>query len=138
MYILKHYDLFHLVSLSLNKGKVHPRTSDEDPEGEHRYSSTLSLTLAPEEGWWSTPCPGRSTPEKETRYPLCRRLGGPLGWSGQVRKISSMPEFDHRTVQPLARRCSGPPLSFSTVIIFVLYWCIQTIANIIAIYNCFD
>ena len=28
------------------KGKVHPRTGHEDPEGEYRYSSTLSLTSA--------------------------------------------------------------------------------------------
>ena len=27
-------------------GKVHPRTSHEGPEGEYRYSSTLSLTSA--------------------------------------------------------------------------------------------
>ena len=28
------------------KGKAHPRTGHEGPEGESRYSSTLSLTLA--------------------------------------------------------------------------------------------
>ena len=28
------------------KGKVHPRTGHEGPEGEYRYSSTLSLTSA--------------------------------------------------------------------------------------------
>jgi hypothetical protein len=28
-------------------------------------------------------------PQGKTRYPLCRRLGGPQGRSGQVRKISS-------------------------------------------------
>ena len=28
------------------KGKFHPRTSHEGPEGEQRYSSTLSLTSA--------------------------------------------------------------------------------------------
>jgi hypothetical protein len=28
------------------KGKIHPRTGHEDPEGEQRYRSNLSLTSA--------------------------------------------------------------------------------------------
>jgi len=36
------------------------------------------------------------TPRK-TRYPLYRRLGGPQGRSGRMRKISPSPGFDHRT-----------------------------------------
>ena len=43
-------------------------------------------------------------PPGKTRYPLYRRLGGPQGWSERVRKISPSPWFDHRTVQPVARR----------------------------------
>ena len=43
-------------------------------------------------------------PPGKTRYPLHRRLGGPQGGSGQVRKISPPPEFDPRTVQPVASR----------------------------------
>jgi hypothetical protein len=43
-------------------------------------------------------------PLGKTRYPLCWRLGGPQGRSGRVRKISSPPEFDPRTVQPVASR----------------------------------
>jgi hypothetical protein len=35
---------------------------------------------------------------------LYRRLGGPLGRSGQVRKISPPPGFDSRTVQAVASR----------------------------------
>ena len=50
---------------------------------------------------WSTPHPGRITPGK-TRYPFYRRLGGPQGRSGRVRKISPPPEFDLWTVQPVA------------------------------------
>jgi len=42
------------------------------------------------------------TPPEKTRYPLYSRLGGPQGWSGQVRKISPAPGFDPRTVQPVA------------------------------------
>jgi len=46
-------------------------------------------------------CPGRSLPAGKTRYPLYRRLGGPQGRSGQMRKISPPPEFDPRTVHVL-------------------------------------
>jgi hypothetical protein len=43
-------------------------------------------------------------PLVKTRYPLYRRLGGPQGRSGWVRKISPPPAFDPRTVQPVASR----------------------------------
>ena len=43
-------------------------------------------------------------PPRKTRYPLCRRLSGPQGRSGRVRKISPSPGFDSRTVQPVASR----------------------------------
>jgi len=41
-------------------------------------------------------------PPGKTRYPLYRRLGGPQSRSGRVRKISSPPAFEPRTVQPVA------------------------------------
>ena len=43
-------------------------------------------------------------PPGKTWYPMYRRLGGPQGRSGQVRKISTPPGFDPRTVQPIASR----------------------------------
>ena len=49
-------------------------------------------------GGWSTPRPGRFTPRKQTLFPLDRKLGGPQSRSGRVRKISSPPGFDPRTV----------------------------------------
>jgi hypothetical protein len=55
-------------------------------------------------GWGVSVTPGRSLPPAKTRYPLYRRLGGPQGRSGQVRKISSPPGFDPQTVQPVASR----------------------------------
>jgi hypothetical protein len=70
------------------KSKVHPRSGHEGPDKEYRYSSTLSLTLALNVGGCSTPCSGHFTPGKETRYPFYRRLGGPQGRSGRVRKTS--------------------------------------------------
>ena len=53
-------------------------------------------------------------PPRKTRYPLYRRLGGPQGRSGQVRKISPPPGLDPRTVQNNSEslhrpRCPGPP-----------------------------
>ena len=63
------------------------------------------MTTALEVGEGSVSRPGRSLPPGKTRYPLFRRLGGPQGRSGQVRKISPPPPgFDPRTVQPVASR----------------------------------
>ena len=62
------------------------------------------MTLALEGGEGSATRPGRTLPPGKTRYPLYRRLGGPQGWSGLVRKISPSPRFDPRTVQPIDSR----------------------------------
>ena len=62
------------------------------------------MTITLEGGEGSASRPGRSLLPGKTRYPLYRRLGGPQGRSGQVRKISPIPGFDHRTVQPVASR----------------------------------
>ena len=42
------------------------------------------LTSALNGGGWLTPCPGRFTPGKGTRYPIYGRLGGGSGpvWTG--------------------------------------------------------
>ena len=58
------------------KGKVHPRTGHEGPEGEKRYRSILPATSALDVGGWPTPRPDRYTPGKEIPYPLYRGLGG--------------------------------------------------------------
>ena len=84
------------------KGKVHPRTGHEDPEGEQMYSCTLPSTSALDGSGWSTPRPGRFTSGKEARYALYWRLGGPQGRYERVQKISPTPGFDPWTVQPVA------------------------------------
>ena len=43
-------------------------------------------------------------PQGKNQYPLYRRLRGPQGQSGRVRKISPSPGLDPRTVQPAASR----------------------------------
>jgi hypothetical protein len=43
-------------------------------------------------------------PPRKTRYPLYRKLGGPQGRSGRVRKISLAPGFDLRAVRPVENR----------------------------------
>jgi hypothetical protein len=65
-----------------------PGNRPEGPEGS-RGIALIFLDLGTlEVGGWSAPRPGRFTPGK-TRYPLYRRLGGPQGRSGRVRKISA-------------------------------------------------
>ena len=55
----------------------------------HTHTSTLSLTSELDGGGWLTPRLGHFTsPGKETRHPLYRKLGGPQGRSGQAQKIS--------------------------------------------------
>jgi hypothetical protein len=71
------------------------------------------MTSALEGGEWLASRPGRTLPPGKTRYPLHRRLGGPQGRFGQVRKISPPPGFDPRTVQPVAQ--SLYRLSYRTV-----------------------
>jgi hypothetical protein len=43
-------------------------------------------------------------PPGMTRYPLYRRLGGPQGRSGRLRKISPPPGFDPQTIQLVTSR----------------------------------
>jgi hypothetical protein len=41
-------------------------------------------------------------PPGKTQYPLYRRLGGPQGQSGHLRKNLPSPGFDPQTFQPVA------------------------------------
>ena len=84
------------------KGKGHPVTGHESPEGEWMYSSTLSLTSTLDGVGGQHHASAALSPGRETRYPLYRRVGGPQGRFGQVRKVLSSPGLDPRTVQPEA------------------------------------
>ena len=73
-YLFSHWKL---ISYKVKgKGKVHPRTGHEGPEGEWRYSSTHSLTSALDGvgNQWHDPA---ALPLGKTQYPLYGRLGGP-------------------------------------------------------------
>ena len=80
------------------KGKVHPKTVYEGLEGEHRYSSTVSLTSALDAGGWLTPRHWPLNPRERDPVPIVQEAGwapGPV-WMG------SAPGFDHWTIQPPA------------------------------------
>ena len=76
----------------------------------------LCLTSALDGGGRLAPRPGRFNPGKETRYPLYRRLGGPQGRSGRVRKISppnGIRSPDRSALSEYLHRLSYPgPLNF--------------------------
>ena len=76
--------------ITIHKGKFLLRTYHEGPEGDQRYSCTLSLTLALD-GVGGQRHAAAALPSGMTRYPLYRRLGRPQGRSGRVRKISPPP-----------------------------------------------
>jgi hypothetical protein len=59
--------------------------------------------------------PANLRPGKETRYPLYRRLGGPQGQSGRVRKILPPTGIDPRTVQIVASRYTDYAIPAHTV-----------------------
>jgi hypothetical protein len=84
---------------------VQPITGHDGPQGEYRYSSTLSLTSLLNGKGWLTPYTGCFTPGMEIQYPLCRRLGGPQVQSGQVQKILPPSGCEPQTVQPVASCC---------------------------------
>jgi hypothetical protein len=77
--------------------------------------------------------PGRILPPEKARYPLYRRLGGPQGRSGQVRKIPTVPGFDCRTVQPVGSHytdwATGPPLIIQYNTLFIRWINTASIAS---------
>ena len=72
------------------------------------------MIAALEGGEWSAARPGRTLPPGKTRYPFCRRLGGPHGHSGRAENLVPT-GIRSRTVQPV--------LSFYTD--WALYMCMH-------------
>ena len=73
------------------KGKIHNRTGHKGPEGE-MYSSTLPSTSALDGGGWSTPRPGRFTPQERPSTPCIGGWVGPR--NGLEGCIKSPPHLD--------------------------------------------
>ena len=71
--------------------------------------------MALEGGEGSASRPGRSVPPGKSRYPLYRRLGGPLSRSGQVQKMSPPPGFGPRNEQSVASQVSFVPVGIRTL-----------------------
>jgi hypothetical protein len=64
---------------------------------------------------------------------LYRRLGGPQGRSGRLRKISPPPGFDPRTVQPIASRYTDFAIPAHVIILYALH--IQDILYIYVLFH---
>ena len=96
----------------------------------HRGSRGIALLFHDHDtrrGEGSASRPGRTLPPGKTRYPLYRRLGGPQGRSGQVRKIWPPPGFDPRTVQPVASHYTDWATRLPYGIKCVIIWTVFTV-----------
>jgi hypothetical protein len=88
------------------------------------YNSTLSLTSAVDGGEWSTPCPSRFTPGKETRYYIAQKAGWPplLIWT----VMENLPPagFNSWTVQPVVSHYTVCTVSTHSLdsILTMLFW----------------
>jgi len=84
-------------NLAAVKCEFHPRTGHEGPEGELRFSSSLSLISALHGSGWSVPRPGRFTPRKDP-VPILQEAGwapGPV-WTGAENLIPTGILSPHR------------------------------------------
>jgi hypothetical protein len=99
---------FHFFSIKWSikqVGRFHHFHRQRRPLGRVEvYLYSVFLDLGTRKGEESASRSGRYLPPGKTRYTLYRRLDGPQGRSGQLRKISPKPGFDPRTVQPVASR----------------------------------
>ena len=111
--------------------KLHPTTCHEGTGKGQMHSSTLSLTSVLNGCPSLTPPPGCFTAGKRTRFSLQRRLGKPRDWSGRLSQISPPPDFEPRTVEPVASCYSDyaipAPLQQSGECSYLL--CCQTVSS---------
>jgi hypothetical protein len=100
----------HWLSYHFKREKryVRPITVHEGLEREKKYSPTLSLTSALDGDGRLRSRPGRSTPGKMEPVLILQDLGEPQGRCERVRKMLHPPEFDPRTIQPVASRYTDP------------------------------
>jgi hypothetical protein len=84
------------------KGKVHPVTVHETPDGKQRITSTLSLTSVLDGGGWLTPSTSSFTPGNRSSTYCTRGWVGPTTGSGWAQKISPPLQFKPYAFQPIA------------------------------------
>ena len=87
-----------ICTAELVKGKGHPRIGHEGPEGECRYSSTLSLISALDGGGGQRHAPAALPRE----WPGTHCIGGWVGPRAGLEGCRKTSGFDPRTVQPVA------------------------------------
>jgi hypothetical protein len=85
-------------------GPINAKSPNNTSKWQMRFNSAFKgLTSALDGVGGQSHDPAVLTPRK-TRCPLYKRLSGTQDRSGRVRKISPLPGFDPRTVQPVASR----------------------------------
>jgi hypothetical protein len=87
------------------KFNLEPATKTQSSIG-----TALFLISARDRNVWSVPCPGRFTPEKDP-VPIVQEAGRAPFSYGRERKTSPPPQFDRRTVQPVATRYTDYAIS---------------------------
>ena len=65
------------------------------------------FNLGARSGYVANARPRPFTPPGMTSCPLYRKMGGPQGRSGRMRRASPPPGFDPRTIQPVVNRYTG-------------------------------
>jgi hypothetical protein len=86
------------------KGKVHPRTAHEAPGGGGRGTALLFLNLGGKRGWVVNATPRPLYPREPSGTHCIGGWVGPRAGQDGCRKSRPPPEFDPRTVQPVASR----------------------------------
>jgi hypothetical protein len=92
------------------KDKVHPITGHEGPEGEQRYSSTLSLTSALDEVGCQRHAPAALPQGKRTGTHCTGSCVDPRAGLDGCGNLAP-PGFDPQTVQPVASRYTDYAIS---------------------------
>ena len=95
--------LILLLKFKGRRGKVHPRIGHEDPEVKQKYSSTLSLTSAPDGVGGQRHAPASLSRERPGIHCIGEWLDPRAGLDA-CGKSRPPPGFDPRTVQPVASR----------------------------------
>jgi hypothetical protein len=96
----------HLLSTNsyAGEGKGHPITGHQRPRGGNRGIALLILNLCARRGVGGQHHASATLPLGKTQHALYRKLSGPQGRSGCVRKILSPLGFNPWTVQPVVSR----------------------------------